>query len=487
MKRVRIALVVLVVSMAFLGAQGVKGKSVILVQDVSPSIAPYFPTIQKVLARALIEKRLEVGDYFTLIAFSGKPSIEDGAQIQYSRDVEARKSIWSKIRPEGAGTDIGLALQTALTTTVELRNHGYSNFDPLVIFVTDGDHEPLSGSPFFGKNVENIFADPFIGDKSLYRGWYFVGIGKNLIDIKRIAELTGRSSEFLSIDDPSELEKALDDFIMRIPEPNAREAGAITPLDFSVGGRKLEGKRRVSIPLGVSIPSAMKLVSSYRQTDSVVELKSLSMTFQSADKTAVVDLAPAFEKGRIDVPRSKAISTTASLHPSNLGLLHGPGTLKLELELSDDYIDHTYAEAYEVSFLTPSEAFWNSWGFLILAGFVVVVGFAAFMFLKGFLPVSIVLEVPGSTTKYRSVKLGVGDKAEVGTKPNARFRLEGNFEPIVLTIRRSGKSSWEVVPRAATQVAATEGLKPYRLGSGIKLMDGDGNERSVRFISKSGK
>jgi hypothetical protein len=479
--------VAILAAMIGLGADTPKGKAVILVQDISGSIVPYFPMIQKVFSRVLIDKRLEVGDYFTLIAFSGKPSIEDGAQIQYPRDIDARKAIWSKVRPEGDGTDIGLALQAALKTTVELRNQGYANFDPLVIFVTDGEHEPLKGSPFEGKNADQIFADPFIGDKTLYQGWYFVGIGKDLKDIKRIAELAGRSDSFLSIDDLTKLEEALDSWLSKIPPSSARENAEVKPLRFSLGGRELDQKRRNYVAVGSTLPLSFSLVSGYLQTDSIVRLESMAATFQSSDKTAVVDLAPAFEQGRIDVPRKGAVVSTASLHPSDASKLVGPGTLKLEMAMSDNYIERSSAAQYDVVFLSPGAIFWKDWAVPIAALAVLLAGLVAYLILKAYLPASITMEVLGSTTKYRLVKLGVGDKAEVGTKPSSRFLLEGNFDPVVLAIRRSGKSSWEVLPRSTAQVKTADGLKPYKLGSLIKLEDGDGNDRSLRFIARSGR
>jgi von Willebrand factor type A domain. len=466
------------------GAESAKGKSVILVQDISPSIAPHFPIIQKVISQVLIGKRLEVGDYFTLIAFSGKPSIADGAQIQYPRDVEARTAIWSRIRPEGAGTDIGSALKTALQTSIELRNQGYANYDPLVIFVTDGEHEALKGSPFEGKTVDEMFADSLIGDKGLYKGWYFVGIGKDLKDIKRIAELSGRSEEFLSIDDTSKLEEALDAWLSKIPPSNARENAKVDALRFSVGNKELDAKRRANVLSGASLPMSIKLVSSYKQTQSAVELKSLSMTYQSADKTRVVDLAPAFEKGRIDVAPLKSVLSTASLHPSDAAALRGPGTIKLELQYSDDYIDRSVSAAYEVSFATAGQLFWLDWGWLIIAAAIAAVAIAVLLVLKGFLPVAVTMEMPGSASKFKAVKLSVGDRAEVGAKPGARFRLEGNFEPVVLQLRRSGKASWEITARAPAQLKTTDGLKPYRLGTLLKIEDGDGNERSLRFVAR---
>jgi hypothetical protein len=481
-----LALLLAVIAIAS-GAEAAKGKSVILVEDISPSITPHFPSIQKAIADALMDKRLEVGDYFTLITFTGKPSIADGAQIQYPRDVEARKAIWSRIRPEGPGTDIGLALQTALKTSIELRNQGYANYDPLVVFVTDGEHEPLKGSPFEGKTVDQMFTDPLIGDKSLYRGWYFVGIGKDLKDLKRIAELSGRSEELLSIDDLSKLEQALDAWLSKIPPSNARENGKVEALRFAVGGKELDTKRHANLLSGATLPLSIKLVSSYKQTQSSVEIKSLSMTYQSADKTQVVDLAPAFEKGRIDVAPLKSVVSTATLHPSNAAALRGPGTIKLELQYSDDYIDRSVDGAYAVAFASGPELFWLNFGWLIIAAAIVAAVIVAFVVLKGFLPVAITMEMPGSASKFKSVKLSVGDRAEVGAKPGARFRIDGNFEPVVLQLKRSGKGSWEVSPRAAAQVKTTEGLKPYKLGSIIKIEDGDGNERSIRFVARSGR
>jgi hypothetical protein len=485
MRRAGLVLAILTLAMSAMAAEDGKGKAVIVVQDISPSIAPYFPTIQNVLARVLIDRRLEVKDYFALISFSGNPSISDGAQIQYPRDVEARKAIWSRIRPEGKGTDIGLAIKTALDTTVELRNQGYANFDPLVLFVTDGEHEPPTSSRYFGKTIDQIFSDPYIGDTTLYQGWYFVGIGKDLKDIKRIAELSGRSDAFLSIDDPSRLEAALDEFLSRIPPPRAREKAEVRPAVYIIEGSELETDGRAVVKRAPSPSMAIRLASSYRETDSVVELTDLKMTFQSSDQAVFADLAPAFEKGRIEVARLGSVLSTATLHPSDISALRGNGTIKVELKLRDNYIDRSYNGSYRVSFLDGFEFFWIRWGLWIVTAAGLTLLVAAFLLLRGFLPVAVGMEVLGSTVKHRPVRLSVGDKVEIGAKPNARFHLEGNFEPVVLSLRRTGKSSWEISPRAASQVKTAEGLKPYKLGSILKIEDADGNERSIRFSAKS--
>ena len=46
-----------------------KGKIVIVVLDVSGSIKRQFPDITKIIDRAIVKDRIDVGDYFVLIPF----------------------------------------------------------------------------------------------------------------------------------------------------------------------------------------------------------------------------------------------------------------------------------------------------------------------------------------------------------------------------------------------------------------------------------
>ena len=55
-----------------------KGKIVIVVLDVSGSIKKQFPDITKIIDRAIVNDRLDVGDYFVLIPFG------DNAMPMYS-------------------------------------------------------------------------------------------------------------------------------------------------------------------------------------------------------------------------------------------------------------------------------------------------------------------------------------------------------------------------------------------------------------------
>lgn len=46
-----------------------KGKIIIVILDVSGSIKKQFPDITKIIDRAIVKDRIDVGDYFVLIPF----------------------------------------------------------------------------------------------------------------------------------------------------------------------------------------------------------------------------------------------------------------------------------------------------------------------------------------------------------------------------------------------------------------------------------
>ncbi len=457
------------------------GRAIILVQDISPSISPSFPKIQEVLANALINERLGLGDYFALITFSGDVRNADGAKIEYPRDKEARSAIWKNIKPEGAFTDIGKALRTALETSIDLRNRGFSKYEPLVLFLTDGEHEAPPNSPFAGKSVDQLFEDPLIGDPTLYSGWYFVGIGKDLKDIKRIASLAGRESAFLSIEDPASLESALDAYIRGIPSPAKLEDATISVSDAAWGKTALRADKMVSLPSS-SLPKLnLGLISDFKAAKASLVIKDVQITFQSVDHRDLVNLSPAWEKGRIVVPPSARVAQNIDL--AGPGHLVGRGTLKLDLKTEVNHRETDMLKTYEVAFMSPWAMFWSVWLWPVVGLVVAIILVLGYLVLRKRLPAKVTMEVLGGK-KSRFVSIKVGGRVEFGGKAALQFRLDGPWAPVLGSLRRRGPDVWEIEVRNPEGFLSDYAGGPYKLGTLIKLVNQDGSLVSVKFQRK---
>ena len=202
-----------------------KGKIVIVVLDVSGSIKKQFPDITKIIDRAIVKDRLDVGDYFVLIPFGDNALPMYSGQLMREEDKTSISNTLKAMKADNDYTDIGTAIKTALNYIVDLKGNDYNLYEPLVLFITDGDITTPTTSEFHGQKVDQIFDDPLIGNKYLYDGWYYVGIGKNLHDLPVIAEKSGREDYLLRIEDLDQLEFMLDDWISKIPDPQPIEQG----------------------------------------------------------------------------------------------------------------------------------------------------------------------------------------------------------------------------------------------------------------------
>lgn len=182
-----------------------KGKIVIVVLDVSGSIKGQFSDIAKIIDRAIVKDRLDIGDYFVLIPFGDNAMPMYSGQLMREEDKTSISNTLKAMKADNDFTDIGSAIKTALNYIVDLKDADYNLYEPLVLFITDGDITTPASSDFYGQNVEQIFNEPLIGNTHLYDGWYYVGIGKNLHDLPLIAEKSGREDYLLRIEDLDQL------------------------------------------------------------------------------------------------------------------------------------------------------------------------------------------------------------------------------------------------------------------------------------------
>ena len=222
LKKIFLLLTIICLTINFTFAQNTnstsKGKIVIVVLDVSGSIKKQFPDITKIIDRSIVKSRLDVGDYFVLIPFGDAALPMYSGQLMREEDKNSISNTLKAMKADNDFTDIGTAIKTALNYIVDLKGDDYNLYEPLVLFITDGDITTPSTSEFYAQNVDQIFNDSLIGNKYLYDGWYYVGIGKNLHDLPLIAEKSGREDYLLRIEDLDQLEFMLDDWISKIPD-----------------------------------------------------------------------------------------------------------------------------------------------------------------------------------------------------------------------------------------------------------------------------
>ena len=482
----------LLIMLVYAGAAGeesgsiqVKGKMVIVVLDTSKSIEPHFKTIQDVLINTLITKRLDIGDYYVLIEFYGQANIIYSGQIFRQEDIAVITDYLRRLKADKAYTDIGASLKLALDEIVKLRAEEYNLYEPVVLYISDGNHEPPPQSPYYKMTIDQIFNDAFIGDRELYHGWYIVGIGKELKDLHRLAELSGREDYFLTIEDPAGLGKALDDWIRNIPPAIPLEQGKTEVGQISVEGIPLAPAAETVLALKENYSLALAFQSSYKTVVQKVELTGINLSWQSEDKTFYREIPVAWEKGVFTVEPGALRESTARFVLDS-GRYRGSGTLKFEIQYKTDYVQREQLFEQKIYFALPAEIFWKNWGVLILMAGGVLFLLLLFLLLRQYLPVAVVMEIPGDTRlRKRGVSFPVGKSAEIGTKPAAPFRLTGAFAPVIGALKRSGRNRWELRTREAAAFKGLEaGRTGYRLGTQLILVDINGGELYVRFSRK---
>lgn len=460
-----------------------KGKIVIVVLDVSGSIRNQFPDIKKVIDKTIVQKRLSVGDYFVLIPFGDEALPMYSGQLLREEDKNSISNTLKVMKADNNYTDIGSAIKTALNYIIDLKKNDYNLYEPLVLFITDGDITTSPESSFSGQNVNQIFEDPTIGNKFLYNGWYFVGIGKNLHDLPEIAQKSGRENYLLRIEDLGKLEFMLDDWISKIPESQPLEQGEILLENFALNSKKLKDKGRNKI-LSSSKNLKFEIASTYQRTPVSLEFTDANAIFQTSDRNSVVQIKVNPEAGIINLPENaRKISESGFVPEKNL---EGNGILKIHFSAVVNGLEQNFDKSFEIegksaSALLFEKIFWPVLIFLILVLIVVAV-----CILKKFLPVKIVMEIVGQpSSRQKSVSMKVGKKTEFGSKPGLPFKLDGNqFAPVVGQIKRSGADKWEIVPRDADAFENRTKSFSYKLSEKIKLKNRDEDFVTIKFKRK---
>lgn len=460
-----------------------KGKIVIVVLDVSGSIKKQFPDITKIIDRAIVKNRLDVGDYFVLIPFGDSALPMYSGQLMREEDKTSISNTLKAMKADNDYTDIGTAIKTALNYIVDLKGDDYNLYEPLVLFITDGDITTPTTSNFYGQKVDQIFEDPLIGNKYLYDGWYYVGIGKNLHDLPLIAEKSGREDYLLRIEDLDQLEFMLDDWISKIPEPQPIEQGEVIFDNFRLKSYKLkQGKTSKVISTAEDI--TFDILNTYKKTQANVEFRTAKATFQSDNKQTTIPVKLSPEVGVIQIPGLHSKSTDCGFVPKSE--IKGKGILKIQFVANVNGLDKQFDYAFDIEGKTASELLFEKifWPLLILAILILLV--VAYIIIKKFMPVKVTMEIVGKPSlKFKAVPMKLKKKVEFGSKPGLQFKLDSmQFGPVVGQLQRLGPDKWQVIPR--DRGAFEDGSKSfnYTLNSPIKLKTKDDESVSIKFKLK---
>lgn len=457
-----------------------KGKIVIVVLDVSGSIKKQFPDITKIIDRAINKNRLNVGDYFVLIPFGDSALPMYSGQLMREEDKTSISNTLKAMKADNDFTDIGTAIKTALNYIVDLKSDDYNLYEPLVLFITDGDITTPTSSEFHGQNVDQIFNDPLIGNKYLYDGWYYVGIGKNLHDLPLIAEKSGREDYLLRIEDLDQLEFMLDDWISKIPESQPIEQGEVLFTNYKLKSYKLKQGKNVKV-VSSADEITFDILNTYKRTPVNLEFKAAKATFQTEDKSTTVPIKISPETGVIQVPSMQTKPTSCGFAPNSE--LKGKGILKVHFLVNINGLDKQYDEAFDINEKTASELLFEKifWPLMILLILIVLI--VAITIIKKFLPVKIVMEVIGNRTeKQRAVSMKMKKRVDFGSKPGCPFKLDSMlFSPVVGQIQRLNANKWQIIPRDAEAFDNGNSKFDYTLGSTLKLKTKDDSTISIKF------
>lgn len=457
-----------------------KGKIVIVVLDVSGSIKKQFPDITKIIDKAINKNRLNVGDYFVLIPFGDSALPMYSGQLMREEDKTSISNTLKSMKADNDFTDIGTAIKTALNYIVDLKNADYNLYEPLVLFITDGDITTPASSEFRAQNVDQIFNDPLIGNKYLYDGWYYVGIGKNLHDLPLIAEKSGRKDYLLRIEDLDQLDFMLDEWISKIPESQPLEQGEVLFTNYKLKSYKLKQGKTVKV-VSSADEITFNILNTYKKTPVNLEFKTAKATFQTADRSTTIPIKISHETGIIQISPIQKKQTSCGFAPASE--LKGKGILKIHFLVNINGLDKQYDESFDINEKTASELLFEKifWPLIILL--IIIALIAAWIIIKKFMPVKIVMEVIGNgAKKQRSVSMKINKRVDFGSKPGCLFKLDQElFSPVVGQIQRVNANKWQIIPRDYN--AFEEGNKKlnYTLGSILKLKTKDDSTVSIKF------
>lgn len=363
-----------------------------------------------------------------------------------------------------------------------MKGNDYNLYEPLVLFITDGDITTPTTSEFHGQKVDQIFDDPLIGNKYLYDGWYYVGIGKNLHDLPVIAEKSGREDYLLRIEDLDQLEFMLDDWISKIPDPQPIEQGEVLFDNFRLKAYKLKPGKNVKV-ISTAEEITFDILNTYKKTPVNVEFKSAAATFQSDNKKMTIPVKVTPEVGVIQIPGMHSKTTDCGFTPKSE--IKGKGILKVQFVANVNGLDKQFDYAFDIEGKTASELLFEKifWPLLILGIIILII--VAYIIIKKFMPVKIQMSINGMTNTTKPVSVKMNKRIDFGSKAGLQCKLDSEqFNGVVGQIQRIGSNKWQIIPRDKNAFESITKNTPYTLGEQIKLKNRDEDTVTITFKKK---
>ena len=297
------------------------GRIVIITLDVSRSMEPHFDKVRETLIRRILTERLSVGDYLVFITFaqeaeelySGNLTDETAREeiIEFVQAIDANKSY----------TDLGKALKSTLSRIARLKELSeYRDTEPLVVFITDGNHEPATDSEFYDRSIDELFDDVIIQEQALYDGWFVLALGANLQDVKRIAELADIEDRLLNIEEPETMAQQMDQFLAE-----ALEKGEIQLTELLYMGVPLPPDSQTGLPADPDVQLALRFFSTFKSTAFRIQIVALVAQLSSGNTQSFplnVHYTPSFDIRpdehvdvgfALDIPRDTIVSNSYEL------------------------------------------------------------------------------------------------------------------------------------------------------------------------------
>jgi hypothetical protein len=199
---------------------------IIVALDKSLSMEEEISAVKEYINSAIVDDKLQKGDFFLVVSFFGKSTIPISTIIEGEGHKESIKQNISNIEADGHYTDIGRALDAM---KMEVEKHSDDTRQKLLLLITDGLHNPEPASEYFtqdGTVTHEYLKD---AEETQRDGWKIIVIGIGEKSAKELAE--DLNAEYVETSDevtPEELEEI-------VPEGIINVTGDIimTPVDFS--------------------------------------------------------------------------------------------------------------------------------------------------------------------------------------------------------------------------------------------------------------
>lgn len=476
-----------------------KGRTIVLVVDISQSIRNQLDDIIDGLCREIVDKRLQPNDYCIVVPLGDGSNSEKAKTfgVKFSSDKDQIKEYLHSIKkwmPTNLNTDLGAAMKKTFEFVNMIRDENDGSMvEPFVCFITDGEiFGSRNGEPLKYKTTDEIFSDPDMNpDLNPYDNWWYLAIeneGKDLNDIKEIAEKTNAFPErYEVLRDMSQFGVLFDGWLSKIPDSKPMDVGTIAFDKLKVDGKTLSQKKSFYTVIPTTAKKfSWKIENTYKRTPVTLNIVSINATFQNDESGEVVEFSLIPEVGNISLNPSESRETFSN---ARIPKLLGKGKLKLDIQT--EIRSGKYSVGQEIpeylfylDLKTPLQILISrvKWP-VILAVVAILISIIAWI-IKITAPVKIKMEIlTDSRSSPIKKTLKLGGSYEFGS--GKAFDVPGRFENSSLgKLVRTGPSKYKLVfidMSVFTDDDKERYKKEYKLGGQITLITKDKTKKIIKF------